>query len=353
MGSCNLKLQCSFDLNFDQVEILLDKLTPYLKFASRFQVFPCIEEDILVWDEMIAKCPMATFIQTRRYISYHGDRFQDVSLVIKDNNNQVVGLFPAAIYPSNTLCVVSHPGLTYGGILHTGCLNGENMLFALVAVCVYYASFGMETLKYKSIPNIYHRIPSSDDSYALFRLGATRYRCDLACVIDLDNPIEPSQRRQRGLKKALKNGVQVEFGVEFAKSLWSVLEDNLEKKHGAKPVHTFEEIILLHSLFPENIEFAIALYNSQVVAGVVLFSTPTVLHTQYIASSVTGYKLCALDAVIQCCINKAKSDRKRYFSFGTSNEEEGKYLNMGLYQFKSEFGASGLVHEFYDINLRR
>ena len=291
--------------------------------------------------------------QTRRYLSYHVDRFQDISLVIKDNKNKVVGLFPAAIYPANTLRVVSHPGLTYGGILHTGSLNGENMLLALVAVCVHYASLGMETLRYKSVPNIYHRIPSADDSYALFQLGATRYRCDLSCVIDLDNPTQPSQRRQRGLKKALKNGVQVKFGVEFAEQLWSVLEDNLKKKHGAKPVHTFEEIILIHSLFPENVEFAIALYNSQVVAGVVLFSTPTVLHTQYIASSATGYKLCALDAVIQSCINKAKSDRKRYFSFGTSNEEEGKYLNMGLYQFKSEFGASGLVHEFYEINLGR
>jgi hypothetical protein len=341
------------ELQLNKIETLENKITQSEETISFFQVFPYTEADASIWDELIFKCPMATFLQTRRYLSYHAERFQDASLIIKDTKNRLVGLFPAAVDPSNSLRIVSHPGITYGGILHEGNLNGENMLVALKSLSNYYAVLGMEILRYKLVPHIYHQIPSADDSYALFRMGATRYRCDLSCVIDLDKQFQSSQRRQRGLKKALKNGVQVKFGVEFAEELWSVLEDNLEKKYGAKPAHTVKEIILLHSLFPDNIEFAIALYNSQIVAGVVLFYTPQVSHTQYIASSSTGYKLCALDAVFQSCIAQAKSDHKRYFSFGISNEKEGKYLNTGLYQFKSEFGSGGVAHEFYEINLKR
>ena len=226
------------------------------------------------------------------------------------------------------------------------------MLAALSSIVAYYDAIGMETLRYKLVPNIYHQHPSADDSYALFRLGATRYRCDLSCVIDLHNRIQPSQRRQRSLKKALKSGVQVEFGAKFAEQLWSVLEENLQQKHGTKPVHTIEEITLLHTLFPSNIEFAIAHIDNLIVAGVVLFSTTQVLHSQYIASSSLGHKLSALDVIFQICIEKAKSEHKRYFSFGISNENEGQCLNTGLHQFKSEFGAGGAVHEFYEIRLK-
>jgi hypothetical protein len=340
-------------LQLSKIETLQNNIMQCEKNISSFQILPYTEADASIWDEMIAICPMATFLQTRRYLSYHAERFQDISLIIKDSKNRLVGLFPAAVDPLNTLCVVTHPGITYGGMLHAGGLNGENMLIALKAVSDHYTSIGMETLRYKLVPNIYHQIPSADDSYALFRLGATRYRCDLSSAIDLNKRRNPSQRRQRGLKKALTSGVQVEFGAEFAEQLWAVLQENLAEKHGAKPVHTVKEITLLHSLFPENIEFAIALYDSQIVAGVVLFSTPQVLHSQYIASSSTGYKLSALDVIFETCIEKAKSEQKRYFSFGISNEKEGEYLNMGLYQFKSEFGSGGVVHECYQINLSR
>lgn len=338
-------------LQLNEIEPLGSNISQCGETISSLQILPYTEADASIWDELIVRCPMATFLQTRRYLSYHAERFQDVSLIIKDSKNRLVGLFPAAVDPSNPLRVVSHPGITYGGILHEGSLNGEKMLAALRLISNYYAVLGIETLRYKLVPHIYHKIPSADDSYSLFRIGATRYRCDLSCAIDLDQPIQPSQRRQRGLKKALKNGVKVEFGVEFVEQLWSILEDNLWQKYGLTPVHTIKEISLLHSLFPNNIQFAIAHIDDLIIAGVVLFSTNQVLHSQYIASSSLGHKLSALDAVFQSCIEKAKSENKRYFSFGISNENEGQYLNTGLHQFKSEFGAGGVVYDFYEISL--
>jgi lipid II:glycine glycyltransferase (peptidoglycan interpeptide bridge formation enzyme) len=43
----------------------------------------------------------------------------------------------------------------------------------------------------------------------------------------------------------------------------------------------------------------------------------------------------------------------RYFDFGISNEQEGRILNEGLYRFKVSFGAGGVVHEFYEVELER
>ncbi|MEH1981774.1 MAG: GNAT family N-acetyltransferase [Nostoc sp.] len=318
---------------------------------NSLKIIPYSEENAAIWDEFLARAPMATFLQTRRYLSYHADRFQDVSLIIKDEKNRLVGLFPAAVDPSNSKRVVSHPGITYGGLLHTGNLRGAKMLEAFKALRHYYANHRFESLRYKVVPNIYHQVPVADDLYALFCMEAVRYRCDLSCAIDLTNRLEPSLRRKRGLKKALKNEVKVDFGFEFAGHLWSVIEDNLANKYGVKPVHSAKEIIHLYSLFPNNIEFVVGLYETQVLGGVVLFVSPQVVHAQYIASSPKGYQLGLLDAIFQKCIDKAKDLGKRYFSFGISTENEGKYLNTSLYQFKSEFGSSGVVHEFYEMNL--
>jgi hypothetical protein len=40
---------------------------------------------------------------------------------------------------------------------------------------------------------------------------------------------------------------------------------------------------------------------------------------------------------------------KRFFDFGISNEEQGEKLNEGLVFWKESFGASTIVHDFYEV----
>ena len=316
------------------------------------RISPYGEQDGPEWDELIVKCPMATFLHTRRFLSYQGDRFRDVSLILKDGEGKTVGLLPAAIDPQVDRRVVSHPGITFGGLLHVGNLVGDRMIEAFEDLMRYYREQGMASLRYKAVPSIYHQSPSGDDLYALFRLGALRTRCDLSCAIDLANRHEPSSRRKRGLKKALRSGVEVVEGERFIEGFWRALEENLERKIAQKPVHTTDEIRYLASLFPENIKFIVGLLNGQVVAGVTLFSSRAVTHAQYIASNATGHDVSALDAVFEHAIRQTQAEGRRYFDFGTSNRNEGQYLSSSIHQFKTEFGGGGVAHEFYDIDLK-
>jgi hypothetical protein len=295
---------------------------------------------------------MATFFHTRRFLAYHGDRFKDVSLVLRDEGGRIVGLFPAAVDPADSQRVSSHPGITFGGLLHDGGLYGDTMIESLAALRSHYAESGFQALRYKAVPHIYHLRPAGDDLYALFRAQATRYRCDLSSAIDLTSRGAPSSRRLRGLKKAFKGGVSVHEGAEYIAPLWEVLKQNLQQKHGAKPVHSLEEIVTLHTHFPEHIIFVVARLESEVIAGVVLFLSQRVTHVQYVASGDLGSNLGALDAVFAHCIERSAERGAKYFDFGTSNEHEGQYLNSGLYQFKSEFGGGGVAYESYEVNLK-
>jgi hypothetical protein len=309
------------------------------------------EHDAQAWDRLTAESWNGTFLHERRFLAYHRDRFQDLSLTVEDDRGQIIAVFPAALDPHHTDTVVSHPGLTYGGVVHGGALRGALMLEALQNICGLYREMGLRHLRYKAVPYIYHVVPSGDDLYALFRLGAVRYRCDLSAAIDLDARRKPSKLRRRDLGKAQRAGVNVTFGPKYLEPFWAVLEENLMTKHNARPVHTLEEITYLQSRFPEQIRCLVGIVGHRVAAGVVLFQTPRVVHVQYSASTAEGNSVGASTAVIDFAMEKGIDLGARYFDFGVSNEQEGRILNEGLYQFKTSFGAGGVAQEFYEVVL--
>lgn len=304
-----------------------------------------------LWEQFCTDAVNSTFLHTRRFLSYHGDRFKDLSAIICDSG-KIVGLFPAAASTTELEQVVSHPGITYGGIIHQGWLGGMRMIEALSALSLFYRDRGYHRLLYKAIPHIYTATPAQDDLYALFRLDAKRVRCDLSCTVDLDHCLARSERRRRGLKKAQKV-VSLSSDPSLLGELWAVIAENLGRKHNASPVHTLAELALLMARFPEQIIIRCALLEGRVEAGVVLFNAKSVWHAQYIAASQRAYEVSALDAVFDTIITQARQTGVRYFDFGTSNEDGGKVLNDGLYRFKSEFGGGGVVHEFYELRVSK
>jgi hypothetical protein len=308
-------------------------------------------DDAGSWDSFCRGAHGATFLHSRAFLSYHGARFVDRSVVI-GRDGEWLGVIPAAGHPADPSTVVSHPGATYGGIVHRGRLRGAHMLDALDAARALWASAGYERLLYKAVPHIYQAAPAQEDIYALFRAGAVRYRVDLSSCIDLQYRLPVSERRQRGKRKAQRAGVQVVQGRGHLAALWPVLANNLMRNHGVAPVHTLDEITLLADRFPEHIHVMAALVDGVVEAGVVLFFGQTVAHAQYIASSETGYAVNALDLLFEEAIGHGARSGKRYFDFGISTEDGGRILNEGLAQFKNEFGAGGVVHEFYELNLK-
>ena len=317
---------------------------PYL------EVMPFVEDAAETWDAFVAHSFYGTLLHSWRFLSYHGSRFHDQSLVIL-RNGRWVGVIPAARHPSDDTIVVSHPGTTYGGILHQGALMGGAMISAFEAVTSHYRSRGFRRFVYKAVPVVYHRIPAMDDLYALFRLGAAMTRCDLSSAIDLSTRRSPNKRRCRALRKALSADLEIRSELEFLPALWGVLTDALASRHGVRPAHTLEEITLLAQRFPDDIRLMTAHRTGRVVAGVVLFITPMCAHTQYVAANHEGFVHQALDIVFERAIEQAREEGRRWFDFGISTEEGGHLLNEGLYRFKSEFGGGGVIHEFYDLIL--
>jgi len=265
-----------------------------------------------LWDYFVGDSKNSHFMFYRDYMDYHADRFVDHSLMIYDEKNRLIAALPANL---NDRVLYSHQGLSFGGLLINKKATTEKV-YDLFLVIINYFKKGdiVDSFIYKRVPDFYNKYPAQEDLYSLFLLDAVLIRRDVSVVIDMVEPYTYQEMRNRRVKKARKLSIDI-VEEKSLKGYWKLLVEVLQIQHSVKPVHTLDEIELLKSRFPANIKCYAASLNGELLAGVVVYETETVAHMQYIASSVKGRELGALDLVIDHLIKNVYRNKK-YFDFG-------------------------------------
>lgn len=299
------------------------------------------------WDSFVESCKTPLFFFKRDFIEYHADRFTDSSLMFY-KDDVLVSVLPAS---SDDKVLVSHGGLTYGGMLLSSKVRVEVVSEVFSVLVEKTIELGFEKIVYKSTPHIFHKYGAQEDLYFLFNeLGGKIYRRDLSSYISLSNRIKLSKGRKWLIARAKKLGLAVNYS-----SSWDTFHELLSivlDKHEVKPVHTAKELKYLADLFPNNVKLKVVESEGVMIAAALLFMFDGVVHTQYLAANDQGRESGALDFLIESSIKESQEKGFTYFSFGTSTEQQGKVLNVGLAAQKESFGARGLVLDFYEIDLR-
>ncbi len=301
--------------------------------------------DLPQWDAFVRASKNGHFLFERGYMDYHADRFADHSLLVYDDNERLIGLLPAH---QRDQALVSHGGLTYGGLITDAAMKMPIMLEVFDQLRAYCGEHGISEIIYKAIPYLFHRLPADEDRYALYLNNADPIDRRVITVIDQRERLPFQQRRARGVKKAQKAGVRVGASDDLA-GYWALLDDVLWATHQAHPVHSLSELKLLQERFPDNIKLYTACADSEMVAGVLIYESNCVARAQYIAASERGKAVGALDLLFDSLIYEVYAD-KRYFDFGTSHEPASGALNIGLITQKEEFGGRAVVCDTYRLN---
>ena len=319
-------------------------VTPYINNVSTRKA----------WDAFAAASRNGTFLFRRDFMEYHSDRFEDASLLIYDDK-KLIGLLPANRSCRDATTVESHGGLTYGGLLlgdkATAMLTGK----MLHAAAEYYLAQGYKQLVYKPTPYIYHRQPTEEPLYWLYRAGATLETRNVSTAVNLRDPLPLSELRGRKCRKAQNACLRIRrekcgaLADEDYPVFWDLLTETLEQRHGVRPVHSLEEIKQLKSLFPNEIKLYTAERDGALLAGVLCFDCGTVVHAQYIAAGLEARACGALDMLLATLL-QIYSDRA-YFDFGISNEPETGRINEGLIFQKEGFGGRAVCYDRYLVSL--
>jgi hypothetical protein len=298
-----------------------------------------------LWDEFVDNSRNGLFLFRRDYMEYHSDRFADHSLLFL-SGGQLVGLMPANIADH---VLNSHGGLTFGGVVSNSQMKAELMLELFDALKSYLRPRNISKVVYKAVPHIYHRLPSEEDLYALYRNGARLFRRDISSTIEMSARLSFGKGRKWAMKKARQQGLEVSRSFDF-QGFMAIEEQVLAAKYGIRPAHTGEEISLLAGRFPDNIKLFTAGRRGEMLAGVIIYESEQVAHAQYISATEEGKQICALDAILEFLLDEYYSGKK-YFDFGISSEKDGTFLNTGLIDNKQSYGARAVVHDFYEFGL--
>ena len=297
------------------------------------------------WNDFVSCSKNGTFLLDRDYMDYHADRFTDHSLMVYRRNKLY------ALLPGNRTgdTFYSHQGLTYGGLIMSDKTVAADVVQIFRLLNDLLRQEGIRKVLYKAIPWIYHRQPSDEDLYAVVEVcGATVSR-GLSSAVSRDHLNKWYRIRESGAKYARKMGLTIQETDDY-KPFWQVLSNNLRERYGLLPVHTVEEIELLHRCMPDHIRLIVVKEGSETVGGTVLYVSDRVVHSQYIAASPRGKQIHALDLLFDVVIRQALASHA-YFDFGISTERHGTYLNEQLIYQKEGFGGRGVCYDWYEWKL--
>jgi hypothetical protein len=313
--------------------------------AAGFAVERYTSDQKAEWDEFVCDAKNGTFLLQRNYMDYHCDRFVDYSLMVY-RGNKLMALLPGNLNDEG--CVVSHGGLTYGGLVLSKSASFLKMMGSFKAVLCYLWEHGIPTLYYKPVPSFYCTISNEDMALVLFQLEARICQRDAIVAINQADRLAFRKGRKSEISKAKRSGVTLAGGMDFAPFWEEILIPRLSEQYGVSPVHSVEEIAGLAARFPGNIKQFSAYFEGRIVAGATIYETPRVAHAQYIAVSELGQKTGALDYLFDWLINDCYG-HKAYFDFGSCKKSDRTTFNYGLLNWKESFGGRCYSHDFYAI----
>lgn len=309
------------------------------------------------WDSFVMRQSVnGTFLQSKQFLDYHGDRFEDASLIIYKGNDTIVAVVPACtVNDGDKKIFNAHCGSTFGGIVMAESFyNIEHMDAVMTVLEEYLANKGYNEARIKCTSDIFAKKNSNLLYYFLFQRGYIPYD-EISCYIDFESykediPSNFTAGRRRDYKYSLKNNPEFKKleSDEDVSQFYDILCENLQK-FDAKPVHSLDELLeFKNERLKDEVEFYGVYVENKMIAGSMVFLFGNqVFHTQYLAADQSCLKMFPMNFMDTELIRTAREKGFRYFSFGTSTEEHGKVLNKRLAEFKEGFGAEFGLNKMY------
>ncbi|WP_130734573.1 FemAB family protein [Flavobacterium sp. J27] len=299
------------------------------------------------WNEFVDQAKNATFLFHRDFIEYHSDRFEDYSLLVFDERNNL-----KAILPANKVgdTIYSHQGLTYGGLVLPKYVKFTEVRALFFSITDYLSQKKIKKINYKPINPYYQTLPSEEYLFLLNEMDAILVKRELNLCLPFHKEFRISKSKLKHYRKNEKLDFKIHSGKDFS-SFWNkVLIPRLRDKYNTEPVHSLAEITYLSKKFPEKIIQYDIYFNNEIVAGITLFKTKHGIKSQYGATTDLGEKLRALD-FLYFKIIEMYQDQCQFFDMGTCTENNELGFNSGLLNQKEELGCFLYTQDTYSITI--
>lgn len=323
-----------------------------------FQVKKYTNEMKSKWDDFVMNHSVnGTFLQTKNFLDYHPvEKFEDASLIVEDNDNNIYCVIPACtLYENGKKVFFSHKGSTYGGlVVNKRYYQVEYVQEMLDLLEQYLASQQYEKIVLKITPDILSTNSPALLEYMLGYNGYCSYQ-ELSTYVDLNNLSENILDSFNANKRKLVRRM-LESNYEFkeltqdkeVEVFHQLLTINLSK-YNCKPIHTIEDLLdFKNQRLEDDVRFFGIFEEEKIIAAGMMFEFPQlkVSHAQNLSCN-PFEKHGKLDPITFLYYHVIRYYREHGYaklSWGISTEDQGKVLNTGLIKNKESYGST------YSIN---
>lgn len=304
-----------------------------------------------IWDEFVLKESVnGTFLQTRSFLNYHPEnRFKDASYIMFDLKGHIIAVCPACMLEENgEKTFYSHMGSTYGGlVIAQKKYNAESVIAIINALENRAIEDGYNKIVLKPTSDLFARREGALVEYCLYYKKYRSYDelnlyMDLDCISDNILSLF-AQGKRTNVHNCEKAGLivrQIENKQEIS-DFYNILCETLEKYH-RKPVHTYEELVLLKEhILKDKMGFFGCFMDGEMIAGSMMFYFENVMnaHTQYLCAKHKYDKLSPMTYMYYAMIVEMKKRGYHKLCWGITTEHLGNELNMGLTRSKEAYGS--------------
>jgi Acetyltransferase (GNAT) domain len=307
-------------------------------------------------DRLFARATNGTLFHHPRFLSYHGaDKFPRAAWrhYLFARNGRPVAFLPGALITEEELTFRSPLGSSLGGLVH------EALAYSKVDECLDIWWQDLEQQGCTRAEIVLAPAPYSEPRWSeavefkLNQLGFVLHEPELCLIVPIQGGPDFPRHLVRdsawgAFKQARRRGVTVHHSARFTDDLerfYPILVNN-KKRLGATPTHSFDELLRIHRLAPQETHLFLATADTQPVGGILAFqATPFLLNAFYPADSEAGRDLRAMDALLVELYRWALDHSIRWVDLGPSSFR--LTLHPTLTFFKEGHGGEKFLRRRY------
>ena len=306
------------------------------------------------WDEFVLSSSNGTIFHLRSFLSYHIDRkFEDHSLIFK-NNNSIIAIFPAArIKNKNVNILHSHPGASYGGFVYNNLSyeEGDEIIQAIYKYCkknLFHKIFFIPS------PATYESKTNDIINYLLHWHKYEIAECYISSTIKINKNKNALEYLNKRKKRYIQNYIQnddliIKHENNFHK-FYPILLEN-KKKHNVLPTHSLKEIIKLNKQLPGKLNLLLLYYNEKIIGGTLnIIANDNCGIVFYNMINYEFQEMQPASIQIYESINWAIKCKLKFLDLGVSqisSETNPISPHKSLILFKEQFGSIAIIRKAY------
>jgi lipid II:glycine glycyltransferase (peptidoglycan interpeptide bridge formation enzyme) len=306
------------------------------------------------WDQFVLASNNGTMFHMQRFFDYHKSGKFSFHHLIFIEKGEIVALLPGEL--KNGI-FESPVGASYGSIV-TKDIKFSLAMELVSTLLEYGRKNRIKEFFLTPAPIIYEKIQNQGLDFAMLWQGFNFSLHYISSAIKLDKKTDIISRFQstvrRNIRKTFKNSdIRIEINERYDE-FYPILIEN-KKRHDVKPTHSYEDLLRLKELMPENLKLFMVYYKDKPIAGSLMFFCNKTVALCFYNMLLYEYEhLKPIHRIMYEVVKWSTENNYSYVDIGVSQDtkaENPMTPSLSLIEFKEKFDAKTVMRNTFHIKL--